>query len=376
MKNKIKVLNILTGGLRREGISSTQLELIKHMNKSYITMDYVATHNNDIDVINEFKNNGCNVYEMPDRKKHLIKYIRSMRKLIKMQKYDIVHVHGSSSLMCIDLLVAKYAGVKVRIAHSRNTMCMNNKLHKLLLPFFRKSYNKALACGEDAGNWLFRKNEFLVFHNGKDLEKFKYSKKTRDEIRKKYHLEDKFTIGFVGKLNYQKNLNFLIDVFIDYHKSNSNSSLVLIGYGELKDELEEKVRKNGITDSVIFTGGVNNVNELLQGMDVMLLPSLYEGLPNVVLEWEASGLPCIISNTVTKECKVYDYVSFLPIDEGTTKWCDELSKIFTGSLDRNKLSQLGCKRLVENGFEINSNARIIENIYQELFKQYYHKEKK
>lgn len=358
----IKVLNIITGGLRREGITSTQLELIKKMDRTDIQMDIAAVFDNEPDVIDEFRSLGCRVIEFPDRHHQLPSYIATLYSTMRKEKYDVVHVHGSSALMTIELTTAWLAGVKVRIAHSRNTKCENEKVDRLMRPAFALSYTNAFACGQDAGQWLFKNKPFTVIHNGKDLNRFQFDRKIRDYIRGEYDLEGKFVIGFVGNLVEQKNLHFLIDVFKAIHLKYPNSILFLMGDGDQRDSLERKAKQLDISDSVIFTGRISNVPEMLQAMDVMMLPSLFEGLPNVVLEWQISGLPCLISNNITKECKVTDLVKFLPIDKGVGAWIDCIKDIDI-SMDRAAISESSCVAMKKEAFEIDENVQLVKNLY-------------
>ena len=363
---KIKILNIVTGGLRREGIASTQLEFVKNLKMDNLKMDFVAVHNNEDDIIEDFKKNNCDVEVLPDRHEHLFKYIISLYKKIKKEKYDIVHVHGSSSLMAIELLTAKVAGVKIRIAHSRNTKCLNNKAHKILKPLFNISYTKALACGKDAGRWLFGKKDFTVVHNGKNFEKFKFSVQKRKELRKKLKLKDELCIGYVGNLNEQKNLLFLIDIFKEYQTKNDSSLLFLIGEGPSRKKIEDYIKNQNLEDKIIFTGRISNVNEYLQAMDVMCLTSIYEGLPNVVLEWQISGLPSLVSNKITDECKVTQLVEFLPIDSEEDKkiWAEKIINFeVTDERKREKYSSVAQLEMKKNSFDIKDSTEFVRNIY-------------
>ena len=164
-----KVLNIMTGGINREGISSTQLEYMRHFDFSSCVVNFAAVHDDDVNVVKEFEQAGCEVFKFPDRNRYLFKYIISLIKHMKKEKYDVIHVHGSSSLMAIELIIARFTGVKKRIAHSRNTMCKYVKIDALLRPLFFHSYNIAMACGEEAGKFLFRGRPFITFYNGKDF---------------------------------------------------------------------------------------------------------------------------------------------------------------------------------------------------------------
>lgn len=358
----VKVLNIITGGLGREGITTTQLELMKAMDKSDIQIDIAAVHDDEEDVIKEFERAGCRVLRFPDRKRELIAYIRKLNYFIRKEKYDVIHVHGSSAIMSIELLIAKIARVKVRIAHSRNTSADHGIVDKLLRPIFYRSYTHGFAVGEEAGKWLFDKREFTIIHNGKDLRKFKFSNEQRLAVRKQFEIGDNVAIGFVGNLNMQKNIPFLLEVIKCNDEINPNCMYFLMGDGPERDNIKVKLREAGLLDKVIMTGRISNISEMLQGMDIMLLPSLFEGVPNVVLEWQAAGLPSIISERITKECKVCDLVKFLPIDQGTEQWITEIGKVAL-DIDRKEKSDNSCSNMRKMGFDINENVKFIKEFY-------------
>jgi len=365
---EIKILNIITSGLKREGIATTQLEFIRNMDMSGIRMDMLAVRDNEESVIRDFERNGCRVIVMPDRQKEAVKYCRALYRLMKKNKYDIIHVHGSSALLAMELCIARLCGIKVRIAHSRNTTCNNKKKDKLLRPLFYSSYTDAFACGRDAGEWLFGGREFTVIHNGKDLEKFRYSENDRNRIRSEYGLDGKLVIGNVGSLNEQKNQLFLLDIFNIIHTRKPNSVLFLIGEGRKRGEIEKKISEYGLDDSIVLTGRISNVHEMLNAMDIMMLPSLHEGLPNVVLEWQASGLMSFVADTVTDECKVTELVRYLPIDCGAEIWADAAAA-YEPLQDRRMISEAACEELRKANFEIKANAEFVKNKYVELIKQ-------
>lgn len=357
----MKVLNIMSGGLRREGITTTQLEFLRHMDRDGLQIDIGAVTKNDPKVIAEFEEIGCRVIVFPDRKKKLPAYVRALYRQIKKEKYDVLHVHGSSTLLTIELLTAKLAGVPVRIAHSRNTQCDHNTVNRLLRPLFLSCCTHALACGEEAGQWLFGSRPFTIVHNGKDLESFRFDPEKRRSIREQYGLGDAVAVGFVGNIIEQKNVPFLLEVFHSYLQSCPNARLFVIGEGDLRQQMEEKAAQLGMADRVTFTGRIYNVPELLHGMDMMLLPSLFEGLPNVVLEWQAAGLPSLVSDRVTKECKVCDLVTFLPVDQGMEVWTEQMAQVHRDN--RVDASRAGCESLSRERFEINGSAAAMREYY-------------
>ncbi len=365
---KIKVLWIITTGLRKNGICLSQLGYLKNINKDKFDIHVVAFENDNKDIIDLYKKNS-KIIILPNRKKKLFLYCKLLKKKMIDNKYDVIHVFGSSTLMLIELQIAKKCKIKTRIAHSRNTTCDRPWLDKILRFSFNRSYNVALACGKEAGEWLFPNKKFIVIHNGKDLDSFKFNVSKRIKKRKELNLTQEIAIGHVGFFNKQKNHVFLIDIFNEIYKHNKNVRLFLMGYGFKMPEIKKKVKDLGLSHVVSFLGNVDNVSEYLQAMDLMLFPSLFEGLPNVVIEWQASGLPSIISDKITKECKVSDLVCFLPINQDSEMWYKTISKIEIYNDDiRRKKSKEACLLLEKNGFSIESSTLQLEKIYSQDYK--------
>lgn len=365
---KIKVFHIITGGLQREGISSTQLEFFKRLDINKYEIIVAAVHDNSDEMIREYECNHCTVLKFPDRQEHVFAYFFSLIKCIKKMEPDIVHVHGSSAIMSIELLAAKVSGVKVRIAHSRNTKADREKLDRALRPIFNNLYTYGMACGKDAGEWLFGKKPFTIIHNGKNFTKFHYDSQLRTLRREAYGLNDKIVVGHVGCFNYQKNLEYLIQVFCEFNRRHTNTVLYLMGIGPCLNEIKKQVKDIGIEDKVIFAGSVNDVAERLQAMDIMVFPSRFEGLPNVVLEWQAEGLPCLISDKITKECAPSNLVRFASIEDDPKIWADKMEQMLEQFTDRKEQAKCGTQALKENGFDIVDATKKLENIYLKLAK--------
>lgn len=361
-----RVLVIPTGGLRREGITSSILALVRAMDRSGLDVRIAAVYNNEADVVEEFRSLGCEVVETPDRRSDTLGYTRFIFRYMKGNDIDVVHVHGSSSVMAIELRLAQLAGVKERIAHSRNTKSDDPRRDRLLRPIFRGSWTRALACGRDAGKWLFESKPFEVFHNGHDLDRFSFDPAARDVMRKKLGLgSDDRAVGFVGNINYVKNPTYLLEVFSSLIGDGEPSRLFIIGEGPDRAKVEKLSSELSLDGLVAITGRVSNVSDYLQAMDFMLLPSLFEGLPNVVLEWQASGLPCLVSDVVTGECAVSDLVEFRSIGEEPEAWAARIrAQLGSVSLaEREGRSAAACIALRRNGFEVNEEAKRLRNIY-------------
>lgn len=332
-----RILCVL-GKLKAGGVESIMYSYYRFMDKSKYQYDFVYEESSDFQVPKDIIDLGAKAFVVPDVSSPF-KYVKAIENIIKREKYDIVHVN-MNTLSVFSLFAAKICKVKYRILHNHSTSSGVEKkrdlIKKVLRPFNRIFTNKPAACSELAARWMygdeaFEKGRIKVFRNGVDTEKFSFSQEYRVEIRREFNLENKKVIGHVGRFMTQKNHLFLIDIFAEYAKLDSNGVLVLVGIGELFNKVADYVKAKGLEDRVIFTGARSDVYKIYSAFDVFVLPSLYEGLPLVGVEACASGLPVLFSDFVTRESKVTDAVEFLPIDDPVV-WAEKLSSI--GDYDR------------------------------------------
>lgn len=362
----MKVLQIPTGGLFSDGILSCIVEYMTAMDKSGMDIRVLATNRAEESIVQRVEKSGCKVVSIPYRKKNIVKYFFALYRYIAKEKIDIVHVHGSSAIMSVELLAAMLAGCKIRIAHSHNTTCENKKADKMLRPLFEKIYTDAFACGQEAGKWMFGTEKFIVIPNGRSLQKYEYNGEKRIQYRNKLNIsEDALVIGHVGRFNAQKNHEYLIRIFAELHKKYENAYLVLIGTGDTVDKIKRQAAELGLENKVIFTGAINNVPDYLSAFDVMLLPSLYEGLPLVVMEWQISGLPCIISDSITRECAITSLVKFESIQGPPAIWADDIEKLTIE--DRNDNKDKIFSEVKAAGYDIVEDAKMLKKLYMKLY---------
>ncbi|EOU1869970.1 TPA: glycosyltransferase family 1 protein [Clostridium perfringens] len=355
-----KVLTITTSGLmKKEGISTVILDNYSLFDKKKFNLNIIVSGNYDEKLVQEFKNAGVKTIFFPDRKEELFKYMWKLYKIMKKEKYDILYVHGSSSIMSIELIVALFVRCKLRIVHSHNTTCDHKLLDKLLRPIFYHLYTHAFACGYDAGKWLFGKRNFDIIKNGRSLSKYKYSLEVRNKTREFLKIGENIAVGHVGNFNVQKNHEFIIRIFKELILLNNNAKLFLIGSGEKELEIRSLVEKMNLSKNVVFMGNIDNVHEILQAMDVMILPSLYEGLPLVVVEWQLAALPSLISDSVTKECAFTDFIQFKSLDDGEQSWAEDIFKVCLK--ERAGLAKNVEKLAVESGYDLEKNAVDLQN---------------
>lgn len=360
MKKAKKILIINTVGLMYDGITSVITSYLEVMDKSNLEFYVVSTIKAEPNIEEKIKKMGCEIIHMPSRRNETIRYFFKLLVFIRKNKIEVLHAHGNSGTLVIELLAAWLGGCQKRIAHSHNTKCEQVKADKILRPVFKLLYTDALACGDAAGKWLFGKKKFTVLKNGRDINKYLFCPEKRDEIRNKYALAETIVIGHVGGFVKQKNHVFLIKVFREILKIKPNAILILIGSGPLQEEIKMSVKD--IKEHVIFTGAVDNVADYLQALDGALLPSLFEGLPLVTIEWQINGLPCLLSDTITKECKLTKSLKFESLKDEPQIWANDIVKMI--SISNRKVDSLASIKLIqEKGFDIRDNAQILRNIY-------------
>lgn len=359
---KIKILTISTSGLeKKEGILTVILDNYSRFDKRIFDLHIVAAGEYGEALVQEFEDAGISVKYLPSRKASVSLYVKAFIALFRKEKYDALYIHGSSAIMSIELMIAKLCGCKVRVVHSHNTTCDHKKADKLLRPVFYWLYTDAIACGEKAGKWLYSGRPFMLHKNGRDVNKYRYNEETRFSTRANLESwEHELLVGHVGNFNKQKNQKFALAIFKELLKKNNNAKLYLMGEGALLEETKELAAEMGLQDKVIFTGSISNVHEMLQAMDVMILPSLHEGLPLVAIEWQIAALPCVIADVVTSECAYSDLVAFMPLGDARA-WADKIIEV--SAVDRKRLAEKQIELTKEAGFDINQNAVELQKFF-------------
>lgn len=360
-----KILVICTNVFGYNGIAGVILNYYKALDKEKMNIDMILINEPSDEVKQLLKKNNSKLY-IVKRNSNPLAYMYKIEKIMKENKYDLVHIHGNSATMAIELMAAKRAGIPVRIPHSHNTTSDHMRAHKLLKPIFSKNYSYGFACGNEAGKWLYGDRDFVVINNGVDTDKFQYNKEFRDEIRRKYGVTDKFVVGHIGVFNYQKNHETLIEIFRKVHRKNTNSVLMLIGEGENVELIKEIVREENLENDVIFVGTTDEVYKYMMAFDVLALPSRFEGLPLVLVEAQCSGLPCVVSTNVSIEANITGLVEFVDYDKEINRFVERLNIVSVKNMDRESIAEEAIKTIKLKGYSINDNAKRME----ELFKVY------
>ena len=359
MSEPIRVLQVVTY-MGRGGLETMLMNYYRNIDRSKVQFDFLTHRDERWDYDDEIESLGGKIYHLPKLNPFSKSYLNDLDKFFKEHKeYQIVHCH-QDCLSGVVLKVAKKNGVKFTIAHAHSASQDKNLkyiIKTLAKKNIKKYSDKMFACGEEAGKWMFETDNFEVLNNAIDTDLYTYNKEKADKVKKKFDIENKFVVGHVGRFNYPKNHKFIIDVFYEVQKIKEDSVLMLVGDGDLRHEIEQKVQDLGLSDKVIFTGVRSDVNDLMQGMDVFLFPSLYEGLPVTMVEAQASGLKCIISDKVPLECKMTENVVVVKLEESPQKWAEEVLKYEKYERKNTK------EEIVKANFDIKANAKYLQEFY-------------
>ncbi len=350
------------------GVAQVIFNISDNINHDYVKYDLVSINIPEQSYYDRIERYGGHIYVLDRRIANLLCYTLSLYKLIKTNKYDIIHIHGNSALLIIEVLTALLANCRVRITHSHNTRSNYPFIHKLLRPLYNLCLSGRLACGYEAGMWMYGRKPFTVINNGINTEKFRFNNDLRKNLRKDLGLsEEDILVGHVGFFNDQKNHIFLLDCFQFIQRGNPHYKLILLGDGPNRTLIETKIREHDLQSSVVLTGLVTNINEFLSAIDLILMPSLYEGLPLAMIEEQACGLRCYVSDTITKEVDKTGLVTFLSLSDSPQKWANLIVSDYQKK-DRIEESEAAIRRIIESGYDIASEADKVLMYYNSILK--------
>lgn len=349
------------------GIESFIMNLYRNIDHNKFQFDFInmELNNRPIAYSEEIKNLGGKIYNIPVRKENILANRKALKEILVNNNYDVV----ANNVLTWSygegiFLPLKYSNAKV-IVHSHNGGMNNTLISRRIMNIWNRRYNLnnniiRLACSQVAGKWLFHNRKFQVILNGINTVKYKFDSKIRFEYRNKFELKDKKVFLHVGRFSYQKNHKYVIKLFEALLKRNPNSVLFLVGDGELKRNIEEYVNALGLNRKVLFLGTRHDVKNLMYMSDCLLFPSFYEGFPMVLIESQATGLPCIISNKISSETKITDLIQFIDINKNPEKYTEHIFKILDKKRKREKYTSL----VRNHGYDIQYTVNELEKIYE------------
>lgn len=328
MKRLLCILSSLDAG----GAETFMMKIFRSLPEDY-KIDFIVSAKSGF-YEKEVIDLGGRIFRVPLRTKQPIKTFKAIYDVVKDNRYTHVLKLCDTPIGVYDLLAAKLGGAKVLCVRSCNAGSFNSKLGRLVNDLLRPLLNfitdVKIAPSRLAAEFTFGKAEVEAgkvkfIHNGVDLDVYKYDEDNRRKIRRECGIADEqIVIGHIGRFNRQKNHKFLIEVFSEVLKQKPNALLMLVGDGEKKNEIKEQIKALGIEESVIFTGIRSDVPALLSAMDVFVFPSFYEGMPNTVIEAQATGLPCVIADTITEEVNITSIVKRLSLLKDKTVWREKV----------------------------------------------------
>lgn len=362
MSEAMRILQVVTS-LERGGIETMLMNYYRHINREKVQFDFLVHRQKRASYDDEVEALGGKIYRLPKLNPIGITYKKALRDFfVKHSDYQIVHSH-LNCLSSVILKEAKKEGIPVRIAHSHNAA--QDKDLKYPMKIICRRYipryaTHLLACGQKAGEWLFGNHQFQILNNAIETEMYKYDVQVRKNMRERLNIaKDTVLIGHVGMFSPQKNHSFLIDVFNEIQKK-INAKLILVGDGKTKVQNESKVKELGLAEKVIFAGTRSDVPELMQAMDVFVFPSLYEGFPLSVVEAQAAGLPCAISDRVTEECVLTELVQRISLNKDANVWADATIEMVR-SIRREASENMNISK-----FDVTANTEKLTSFYLRL----------
>lgn len=326
-----RILHIV-GGMSPGGVESFIMNVYRNIDRDKVQFDFIVHKRNDGDFCNEIESLGGKVFQAPRKSRHPLKNLKMIENTVRDRGYNTVIRHSANAYCVLDLKAAKKGGAKRTIFHSHSTSTKLKLIHKFFRGMMEKVTTDRFACSENAGKWMYDKLDFQVVCNAIDIKKYAYDEEKRISMREKLGINNKTVFIHVGNLRPPKNHIFMVSFFERVVRRNKDAVLLLVGQGSEKENIENKISELKITDNVKLLGLRHDIPDLLQAADVFLLPSVYEGLPVSVIEAQAAGLRCLISDVITKDVCVTDLVSRFSLDEGLDSWAekaDELSSEYS-----------------------------------------------
>lgn len=274
------------------------------------------------------------VWIRPRNRHNYTEYRKFWKKFYAENSFDVLYYNTCDIVSIDQLKFAKAAGVPVRIIHSHSTGNQQsvdrymNIFHRISEKNSRRNLEKyathLFACSKSAGDWMYNGRTYEIIRNGIQLSRFQYSETLRARLRHQYELDNGTLVGVIGRLSPEKNLKFAIKVMKEVLERDKNAQGVFLGDGELRESVKQWAVDSGIENRIKLIGAVDNVHEWMSAIDCLLMPSLFEGLPFVLVEAQAAGLPCVVSAAVSNEANITGTVRYISLDQSPQKWADEV----------------------------------------------------
>lgn len=353
------------------GVESFIINYYRHIDRRKIQFDFLCNSYEPIAYEEEVKRLGGRCFHIIARHVDYRKYVLELEKVFReyASEWDAIWVNVCSLANVDYLKEARKYKIKKRIIHSHNSQNMDSKLRGILHWWNKKKIGKLAtdfwACSEDAARWFYSDKELkraVIIHNAIDIEHVQFDVKKRETIRKKYCWGKKYVIGNVGRLHFQKNQSFMLDIFYYYYKKHSDSVLVLVGQGEDEKMLKDKAAKLKLSTAVFWAGVQSDIQAWLSSFDLFLFPSKFEGLGIAALEAQVNGLPVLASaGVIPQEVKINNNFLFCELEDGAEVWSQKIDKM--QDMEREDFKAVR-QKFIDSGYDIEAEVEKVEELLQ------------
>lgn len=358
---KINVLQVIYR-LGDGGVEAMLMDIYRNIDRKKIRFIFMVQEESTR-YVEEINRLGGKVIKItPMKKQGIISYIKNIRYICQREKIDVVHTHNLTQNFVV-LFAAYLSKIRIRISHSHLTTAFSKKT-ELVMPIIRFLTNffatNRLACGNEAGKFLYGRKKYEVINNAIDVEKF--SNATMPDLEGPLKdIKDRYTIIHVGRLCEQKNHDFIIDIAKKLKYKGRDFIILCCGSGPLESDIRDKIQYNKLEHEILMLGSRDDIHKLMKFSDLFILPSLYEGLPVTAIEAQATGTKCLLSDTIDHACDLgIDLVEFISINKGVDLWVDKIEDYMKNEYEKNAISR---HIFISKGYDATYNSKIIEKIY-------------
>ena len=350
--------------LNRAGTEAFMMNVFRGIDQSKFRVDFLLYTDKKTDYTEEVERSGSMVWRVPSRRDTVVGWYASLNKFFKhhAKEYVAVHYCGSGLTAIYPLVLAYKYGIPIRIAHAHSSSSAglhNRILHVLQRNVVRRLTTHHFACSTSAAHWFFGHYPARIIRNGISTQAFAYNPEIRRQVRGQLNISDGTTvIGHVGRFQKEKNHAFILDVFAEYLKLRSTSLLMLIGTGDLLKDIKSKAKQLGVEDKVLFLGERSDVGQLMQAMDLFLMPSTFEGQPFVLIEAQCAGLPCLVSDVVNTDICLTQNVCMLSLMQSACVWAQKIVEML--NIHRRKDES---KTIEQQEYSVESTIKYLEKVY-------------
>lgn len=361
----MKNILFISQWLSMAGTETFMINVLRNIDRQKFHIDFLLFSNSTSFYSVEAEQLGSNIYRLPPRNRGF-NYYKSLNAFFKEKasQYSAIHYCGGNVSSIAPIYYAYKYNIPVRIVHSHNSSSQglkNKIMHLINRNFLTKLSTCNLACSTLASKYFFGKKPCIIVKNGINVDSYRFNEERRNKLRSEYGISlSTHVLGHIGRFEDVKNHSFLLDIFCEYKKIHAESKLLLIGSGILEDKIKQKAKDLGLEEDILFLGLRNDIPDILCSMDCFVMPSLFEGLPFVLVEAQATGLPCVIADTINKDAKLTPYLLFRSLRDNLGLWVEDIKTIIRAN-NREK----GTKYIDDNGFNILSTVKYLEYLYDE-----------